>query len=88
MPSNAKCLFFCIFNISKIKMHGLKSNLIYKPIVYKRKITQAGYQEANHIAQCTRTINIKRWREKIYPKIQPKEGFMSSHRHSTGTTET
>jgi hypothetical protein len=26
---------FCIFNISKLKMHGLKSNLIYKPTVCK-----------------------------------------------------
>jgi hypothetical protein len=50
MPSNAKCLFFfCIFNILKLKMHGLKSNLIYKPIVYKRKTTQAGYSAPSTI---------------------------------------
>jgi len=51
---------FCIFNISKLKMHGLKSNLIYKPTVYKRKTTQAGYQAAKHPNQCTRTIKMKR----------------------------
>jgi hypothetical protein len=60
MPSNAKCLFFCIFNILKLKMYGLKSNLIYKPIMYKRKITQVGYQAAKHPTQCIRTIKMKR----------------------------
>jgi hypothetical protein len=55
MPNNEKCLFFCIFNISKLKMHGLKSNLIYRPIVYKKEITQAGYQVMKHLAQCTST---------------------------------
>ena len=59
MPSNAKCLFFCIFNISKLKMHGLKSNMIYSPTVYKREITQARYQEMKHPTQCTRTIKMK-----------------------------
>ena len=49
MPSNAKCLFFSIFNILKLKMHGLKSILIYKPIVYKRKTTQAGYSAPSTI---------------------------------------
>ena len=52
--------FFCIFNTLKLKMHGLKSNLIYSPTVYKREITQAGYQAMKHLAQCTRTIKMKR----------------------------
>jgi hypothetical protein len=59
MPSNAKCLFFCIFNISKLKMHGLKIHLIYDPTMYKKEITQAGYQETKHPAQCTRTVKMK-----------------------------
>jgi hypothetical protein len=41
--------FFCIFNILKLKMHGLKINLIYKPTVYKRKTTQAGYNAPSTI---------------------------------------
>ena len=60
MPSNEKCLFFCIFNILKLKMYGLKNNLIYKPTVYKTKTTQEEYQAAKHLAQCTRTIKMKR----------------------------
>jgi hypothetical protein len=60
MPSNAKSLFFCIFNISKLKMHGLKTNFIYNPIVYKKEITQVGYQAIKHPSQCTRTIKKKR----------------------------
>jgi hypothetical protein len=51
--------FFCIFNISKLKMHGLKSDLIYNPTVYKKEITQAEYQAIKHPAQCTRTIKLK-----------------------------
>jgi hypothetical protein len=53
-------IFICIFNILKLKMHGLKSNLIYSPTVYKKEITQAGYQATKHQAQCTRTIKMKR----------------------------
>ena len=60
MPSNAKCLFFCIFNISKLKMHRLKSNLTYIPTMYKKEITQAGYKATKHLVQCTRTIKMKR----------------------------
>jgi hypothetical protein len=60
MPRNAKCLLFCIFNISKLKMHGMKSNLIYRPNVYKIEINQAGYQAMKHPTQCTRTIKMKR----------------------------
>ena len=81
-------IFFCIFDISKLKMHGLKSNLIYSPTVYKKETTQVGYQAMKHPAQCTRTIKMKRWREKLHPKIQPKEGFLSSQKHSTSNTET
>ena len=55
-----KMPIFCIFNISELKMHGLKNNLIYKPTVYKTKTTQAEYQAAKHLAQCTRTIKMKR----------------------------
>jgi hypothetical protein len=60
MPSNAKCMFFCIFNISKLKMHGLNSNLIYSPTMYKKEITQEGYQATKHPAQFTRIIKMKR----------------------------
>jgi hypothetical protein len=52
--------FFCIFNILKLKMHGLKNNLIYNPTVYKKEITQAGYQATKHPAQCARTIKMKK----------------------------
>ena len=51
--------FFCIFNILKLKMHGLKNNLIYNPTVYKKEITQEGYQATKHPAQCTRRIKTK-----------------------------
>jgi hypothetical protein len=47
MPSNAKCLFFCIFNISKLKMHGLKSNLIYSPTVYKKRQLKKDTKQQN-----------------------------------------
>jgi hypothetical protein len=30
-------IFFGIFNITKIKMHALKSNLISSPTVYKKR---------------------------------------------------
>jgi hypothetical protein len=81
-------IFFCISNISKLKMHGLKSNLIHSPTVYKKEITQAGYQATQHPTQCTTTIKMKRSRERLRSEIQPKEGFVSSHKHLTGTTET
>jgi hypothetical protein len=37
-----------------------KNNLIYIPTVYKKEITQAGYQAKQHPAQCKRTIKMKR----------------------------
>jgi hypothetical protein len=42
-PKDKKCqamqnaYFFCILNITKLKMHGLKRNWIYNPIVYKKR---------------------------------------------------
>jgi hypothetical protein len=52
MPSNEKWLFFFVFSIyQNLKMHGLKSNLIYSPSMYKKEITQAGYQAKKHPAQ-------------------------------------
>jgi hypothetical protein len=40
-------IFFCIFNITKLKMHGLKSNLIYSPIVYKTRQLKQDTKQQN-----------------------------------------
>jgi uncharacterized protein YdhG (YjbR/CyaY superfamily) len=87
MPSNVKCLFFCIFNILKKKMHGLISNLIYKIILYIKEITQAEHQEVKQTTQSTRTTpKNEKQRERLRPKIQLQTGFLSSQRISAGTT--
>jgi hypothetical protein len=44
---DAKCIFFCIFNIKEMKTKGFNKNLIYKPYYKKKETNQGGYQEAN-----------------------------------------
>jgi hypothetical protein len=58
-----------------MKMHGLKSNLIYNPTVYRKEITQAGYQVTKHPAQCTRTIKNEKMMRKTPPINSTKDRF-------------
>jgi hypothetical protein len=89
VPSNVKCLFFCIFNILKKKMHGLISNLVYKFLLCIKAITQEEYQATKKTTQSTRTNKKnEKQREILCPKIQLQIGFLSTQRISTGTTKT
>ena len=88
MPSKVKCLFFCIFNILKKKMHGLISNLIYKILLCIKAITQVEYQAAKQTAQSTRTNQKMKNKEKYYAQkfnskqvsCQPRESQQALQR--------
>jgi hypothetical protein len=76
IPSNAKCLFFfCIFNISKPKMHGLKSNLIYSPTVYKKRDNSSRISSNETPSPMYQDNKNETMKRKTLPKNSTKRGF-------------
>ena len=78
---NVKFLIFLYFQYKRMKMKR-------KTLLCIDRDNQVGYQGKKHPSQGARTIKMKIWWERHHPKIQPKTGFLSSHRHLTITIET
>jgi hypothetical protein len=56
-------------------MHGLKSNLIYSPTVYKREITQAVCQAMKHSSPMYKDNKNENMKRKTLPKNSTERGF-------------